>query len=114
MSVPGAADLGVWYRLLADQSGRLRISTDGSQFDTVLSVWEGPPRHPMTEIDCNDDVGDMWSSLDLDVIAGTTYFVKAGGQASGTGHLVVMAEMVDMSVEAGVFLPFLARSAPIQ
>ena len=117
--VGGEEEHGIWYRLQLPSSAAAIIGTAGFgdaevPTDTVLSVWQGPPTHPLDEIDCNDDAGDKWSRLAVDVVAGNTYFVKAGGQAGSAGHLVIEAETVVTSVEARVFLPFLARYAPIQ
>jgi hypothetical protein len=115
IDLPGMASRGVWYRLARPESGFVRLTTWGSSFDTVLSVWQGPPSHPLQEIDCNDDDnGGKWSQLYVEVDAGSTYYVKAGGQAGNVGDLVIRAETAEFPVKAGVFLPLLARYAPIQ
>lgn len=55
--VPDGASL--WYEIVAKQSGTLVLSTFGSNYDTVLSVWDGSGADPClnsaAELACNDD-----------------------------------------------------------
>jgi len=41
---PGGAS--AWYSVLAEEDGKMLVSTEGSDFDTVLAVYEGP-RNPL-------------------------------------------------------------------
>ncbi|MFN2115505.1 MAG: hypothetical protein ACK2T6_07300 [Anaerolineae bacterium] len=99
----GVADAGVWYRFAPDTSGSTELTTAGSMFDTVLSVWVGGRGHPLEEIACNDDAGGTWSTIELAYEAGSTYYIKAGGAAGERG-------LLSFGTPLGlVFMPFAAR-----
>ncbi len=79
----------VWYRFRPTFSGRVGASTVGSNFDTLLAVFEGP-RSSRTMLVCEDDHPDDRSVVELDVEAGAVYWVAvsaccepqdAGGRA---------------------------------
>lgn len=103
------AEHGVWYRLaagVAEPASSVHLSTEGSGFDTVLSVWTGGGGHPLQELACNDDApGGAWSELRLALQPGVEYFVKAGGGGGAAGRLALSARV---PVE-WVFLPYLER-----
>jgi hypothetical protein len=81
----------VWFRLVAPQSGLLRINTCGSAFDTVLSVHTGCPGTTANQIACNDDsalgpcTGTLQSDVDVGVVSGTTYYIRLAGFAGSIG-----------------------------
>lgn len=56
---PGGAS--AWYSLLAEADGLLWVSTDGSDFDTVLAVYAGPENalgfDELTPVTCDDNSG---------------------------------------------------------
>jgi hypothetical protein len=77
----------VWYTYTAPDDGLVRLSTEGSWFHTVLSVWTGE-RGNLIPIACDDYSGPNYSSLlDLDVTADTTYHMMVGGNEGSTGDL---------------------------
>lgn len=99
----------VWYRYTAPGNGIVHISTEGTDYDTVLAVFTGPLPN-LTEVICNDDegvvegegvgatgvkaqaVGDfigLTSSIDLPATAGTTYYIMVGGYNQLSGNLVL-------------------------
>ncbi|MDP9238267.1 MAG: hypothetical protein M3P30_12895 [Chloroflexota bacterium] len=78
----------VWYHIHAPVDARVRISTDGTQFPTVLAVYE--PRSPSPEggadqIGCNDAAGG--AALELAITADHDYLVQAGGVGGAKGML---------------------------
>jgi CSLREA domain-containing protein len=85
----------VWYKLAAASSGTLVVTTEGSDFDTVLAVWTGSSVSNLTQAGCNDDTfggqkaGDTASTVQVPVTSGQTYYIQAGGYdscaASGNG-----------------------------
>jgi hypothetical protein len=80
----------VWYRLDATDDLNVTLSTAGSEFDTVLSVWTGGPAHPLGELACNDNVGGAGttaSELSFSAVAGRTYYVQVVGVAWAGGDL---------------------------
>ena len=83
---------GVWYRYTAAESGVVMLSTDGSDFDTVVSVWVGAGMHPLEEVACNDDAGGFTSLVVFSAEAGTDYYLKAGGLDGERGRLMLRLE----------------------
>jgi serine protease len=81
---PGTADYdpvsgaSVFYRWTATSSGRLGLSTEGSDFDTVLSVTRDGEG---TKLARDDDVSaaDRTSRVSTQVVAGHTYLVRVAG-----------------------------------
>lgn len=71
----------VWYSYTPAMSGLVEINTLGSNFDTVLSVWDGcslpiiPCSYP-DELACQDNDFGPQSVVTLNVIAGRTYKIK--------------------------------------
>jgi len=85
--VPGFGH-GVWYEFTATVSGILYVDTFGSDFDTGLGIYTGTCG-AMSEVACNDDAaGGVTSQIILPTIAGTTYYIIAGGYNSDAGNLV--------------------------
>ena len=72
----------VWYRLVATDGGPVAVTTDGSNFDTVLGVFE-QAKGTLRELACNDDgvVALGPSSLVFDAAAGTTYLIEVARSA---------------------------------
>ena len=86
----------VWYRWTPQTTGIATVTTYGSDFDTVLSIYSGPSSGPtyssLLFLDCNDDVsgaGNRWSSVSGGVLAGSTYYIQLGGYypAFGSSHI---------------------------
>lgn len=77
----GAGNFGhtVWYRYAPARDEVLSLSTLGSTYDTVLTVFTGNPGS-FVEIACNDNYqGDPSSSIALHAQGGVTYHVMAAG-----------------------------------
>jgi hypothetical protein len=78
-----------WFTYTAPASGTLTVSTDGSDFNTVLGVFTGPGLDFETLVlaTCDNDGGaDGKDSLArLEVTQGTTYFVAVDGVGGVTG-----------------------------
>jgi hypothetical protein len=67
----------VWYQFIPDRSGVIVIDTPGSDYDTMLAVWKGSPGKLTLIGSCNDDIdGTLQSSVAVDVLVGTTYYVE--------------------------------------
>ena len=77
----------IWYRVTPEQDGTLTATTFGSSFDTVLAVYEGEPSEDRL-LKCSDDYNwDLTSRVSVEVTAGATYYVQAGGFDGDTGRL---------------------------
>ncbi len=68
----GLYDKSVWYSFNAPSDGYLTVTTEGSDYDTIVSVWQGQASDPF-QIGCNDD--DAWPDVQTTTIAG---WVAAG------------------------------------
>jgi hypothetical protein len=79
----------MWVRYQSPRSETNKISTEGSGFDTVVSVyqWDNNPNHNPDFIDCDDDSGfdGQTSLLYFSTVAGTTYYIAVDGVAGATG-----------------------------
>jgi len=86
---------GVWFAFVSPVSGPVPISTCGSSFDTVLDVYTGTCDGVLTSVACDDDNGPSCAGLQASVLlnatAGTTYYILAGGYASLSGELHIVA-----------------------
>lgn len=82
----------VWYRYSPTESSRVRITTIGSNYDTVLAVYRGD-RSPRTRLSCNDDAAGLQSAVRPRLIAGEQYWIAAstccGSRASRGGDLTL-------------------------
>ncbi len=85
----------VWYAYTATADGALHVDTAGSDYDTVLGVWTGP-WGALNNVACDDDSGaGTLSSLDVAVVAGTTYYIEVAGYFnSSAGTLVLSADLL--------------------
>jgi beta propeller repeat protein len=68
----------VWRTFVPANGGTITISTDGSDFDTTLSVFNACGGD---ELACNDDYSlhNTQSRVTLDVVKGKTYFIRIAG-----------------------------------
>ena len=76
-------DRTLWFRYAATWAARLTVSTTGSDYDTAILAYSGPPGASLaslTRVGCNDDVdGGVHSRLAFDVAAGGDYWIQVGG-----------------------------------
>lgn len=86
----------VWFRYTAPLTGNVRLTTCGSNFDTVLAVFnDGSCGNNINNmVMCNDDAPtgmlcggtlNRESAMMLPVTAGTSYLIRLGGFNSATG-----------------------------
>jgi hypothetical protein len=81
----------VWYVYTPTITGSYNLNTVGSNYDTVLSVWEGPWGALVSQ-GCDDDTGGSWtSSLSVPLVGGTTYHIEAMAYGSGDGGSLNLA-----------------------
>ena len=71
----------VWYHYTPSYNQMLTLSTVGSNYDTVLAIFNSS----LVRIDCDDDGGGNYTSLlsNVSVKAGTTYYIGVGGWGTG-------------------------------
>ncbi len=76
----------VWWRWTAPQTGTVRVTTDGSTFDTTLGVYTGSTVADLTHVASDDDSGvGANSALSFTATVGTTYRIAVDGYAGATG-----------------------------
>ena len=82
----------VWYKFVASYSGRLRVNTLGSDYDTVLTGYSGVTGD---ELDCNDDIDDSTtqSEIEIPVEQGTTYYIEVSSWNDTAGGTLVLNSM---------------------
>jgi hypothetical protein len=80
----------VWYRFVPICSGDLNVNTNGSDYDTVLSIWRGGCESAV-QVACDDDsgVGTQSQLTGVGLTAGLTYYIKVSsyGVNSDGGQL---------------------------
>src|SRR4051794_883942 len=71
----------IWYRGTAVANGIIRLSTEGSDFDTVLAVYKGTSVGALTLVAGNDNInsGNHQSALAFNGVAGTVYSIAVDG-----------------------------------
>lgn len=111
----GTGDNSIWYQYTPSVSQRVAFDTFESAYNTVLSVWTGSD-HPLTEIGCNNDYDNgphptvAQSYVEVDVDAGTTYYIRVAGESNAEGALFlsiaaptqVAVEEVDATIPAEI------------
>jgi hypothetical protein len=85
-----AVDRGVWYSFTPVSDGTVTVSTCGSSYNTALAVFTGACGS-LTQIDCNDDVCGIQSSVTFFGTRGTTYRIFVAGIKGARGTLQVRA-----------------------
>ena len=77
----------VWYRWTAPAYGVLTVRTAGSDFDTLLGVYNGTSVGRLVEVGSNDDraTGDATSRVRIPVVANRTYAIAVDGYFADTG-----------------------------
>lgn len=80
----------VWNRYVPAAGGAVTISTDGSSFDTILSVYEGCGGK---ELACNDDYSleNPYSQIVLNAVKGKTYLIRIAGFDGQQGAYKLLA-----------------------
>jgi subtilisin family serine protease len=86
----------VWYSWTATADGVLRLSTEGSAFDTMLAAYTGDSLTTLSEQGRNDDFksGSNWSGFDISVVKGTSYMIVIDGFRQATGAAVLAGSFV--------------------
>jgi len=77
----------LWWKWTATGSGRLKLDTMGSNFDTVLAVYTGTALSNLKEVAANDDAANLrtHSLVEFGVTRGITYYIAVDGKNGATG-----------------------------
>ena len=93
----------VWWRWTAPTAGRVRFSTTGSSFDTLLAAYTGSRVDALTPVASNDDqVPDfvLQSAIAFAVQGGVTYQVAVDGYRGASGSIALDWEFAAGEVPA--------------
>lgn len=71
-----------WYSLTAGDTSIVTITTEGTEYDTVLAVYAGSCESP-TVLACSDDFRGFQSSVSLRVVRGQTYLIEVADYKPG-------------------------------
>jgi len=75
----------VWFRFTPPTSGTYHASTFGSDYDTVLSVYESCPNLGDDALTCSDNSVGLQSSLSFDAYAEEDVWIRLSGFAGSAG-----------------------------
>ena len=84
-----AGGKSIWYRWTAPASGSVKITTVGSNFDTLLGVYTGTSVGALTTIASNNNSGGVTSSVTFNAVAGTIYRIAVDGNNGATGNVTL-------------------------
>jgi N-acetyl-anhydromuramyl-L-alanine amidase AmpD len=80
----------VWFRYVASFTGLLRVTSFGSNYNTVLSAYPGTTS-PGAELACNDDAGGtLQSEIRFNVSSGQSYLIQVSQLGSPGGGTLVL------------------------
>lgn len=83
---PGGAS--VWFRWSSPVSSLITFNTNGSNFDTLLAVYQGTALSNLRTIAFNDDTrsGTLTSAVSFRATGGTAYYIAVDGYGGGSGN----------------------------
>lgn len=89
----GLIDKTIWYVYPTAYQQHITADTFGSDFDTVLAVYQGTSLGGLGLVGCNDDSGGgLQSRLEFDTIPGLTYYFQLGGFDGDSGTTVLRVD----------------------
>jgi hypothetical protein len=90
----------IWFSWVAPESGNLTASTAGSDFDTLLAVYQGANLTSLLALASNDDFAPgITSQVSLPVSAGETYFIAVDGKYDLLGNTISSGNvLLDLSL----------------
>ncbi|HSA00341.1 MAG TPA: hypothetical protein P5055_06330, partial [Candidatus Paceibacterota bacterium] len=79
----------VWYYWRAPSNGDLRLTTDGSTYDTLLALYVGSSMTNLIALTSNDDAFEQskYSELVYGVISNQLYYIAVDGYGSDSGDM---------------------------
>jgi hypothetical protein len=88
-----AGGASVWYRWTAPASGFAKLSTCGSEFDTLLAAYTGDSVEALVEVDSNNDSCGTRSSVSFAADEGVTYRIAVDGTNGSTGGFTLALQL---------------------
>jgi subtilisin family serine protease len=89
-----AGGKSVWWAWTAPYSGPVKVSTKGSNFDTLLAIYTGQNITALTPIASNNNISgsDLASQLSFNAVTGTTYRIAVDGTSGASGGICLTLE----------------------
>jgi subtilisin len=78
-----------WYKVTPRFNDTLIVSTEGSDFNTVVRVYTGETLGGLTPVACSDDAQGQQARVSFAAQANTTYRIQVGGRGDAVGSLVI-------------------------
>lgn len=111
----------LWYTYTAPSGGEAFISTNGSAYNTVLTVWKSDTYGNLIEVGCNDNATGLvkTSAMTLALRGGVKYYVevtrKTGTAATPPDKMALYFSFTGKGVASPVNLPpfFYDASTPL-
>ena len=79
----------VWWTWTAPTSGTVEINTFGSDYDTVLAVYQGTSVDSLRRIASNDDSGSLQSQVTFTAAQGESYQIAVDGYRGASGSIAL-------------------------
>jgi len=98
---PGGAS--VWWSYTTPIAGTLVVETTGSNFDTVLGVYQGESLTQLQLIAGNDDTSGLQSLVAFEVLANETYAIAVDGFGGDTGSITLSLDILTGNVPGDNF-----------
>lgn len=83
-----------WWTFTPSSSGAYIVQTCSSSFDTILAVYAGTCG-TLAEMACNDDNCGLQSYLQVDLTAGTAYYIQVLGFSGDFGTAALIVDPAD-------------------
>ncbi len=82
-----ASSTTVWWRFPAQQlRGRLRVDTEGSDFDILIAAYTGSSLHNLSQRACNAAAGSN-IAIEFDTQPGVSYYLATAGRSNAQGRV---------------------------
>ena len=92
-----SAEASLWWNWTAPVDGLVRVTTFGSNFDTVLGIYTGEELETLEPVVANDDSGQsLRSALVFEAVAGTTYHIAVDGYEGEQGSVELSLEVLSL------------------
>ena len=86
VATAGTGGTSLWWEWTPTTTAVVRLSTTGSTYDTILSVYTGPALAALTLVTANDNDGaSLTSRIDFTAQAGVTYQISVDGKNAAAG-----------------------------
>jgi len=109
-----AGGASLWWEWTPTTTATVRISTDGSSYDTLVGVFTGTALDSLAAVAANDnDTGKLTSRLEFAAQAGTTYQIVVAGKPGASGLTLLDIGAIPPNDNFAGAQPLTGRSAAV-